>query len=70
LHKSECQESEPNQLVSLEEPSHDPLANGVSDGFNQLIDSGFVLDADSENGFKEEFVEGIQTVLIHVGHYI
>lgn len=56
--------------MSFEKTSHDPLADRVTDRFDQFFNSGFVVGGDSENSLEEELVEGVQGVLIHMGNDI
>jgi len=57
LHKSEGEKSEPNELMSFKKTSHDPLANSVTNGFDEFFDSSFIVYGNLKYSFKEEFNE-------------
>lgn len=50
----------------FEKSSHDPLTDRESDRTHKEFYSSLVLFSDSENSFHEEFLEGIQRVLVHI----
>jgi len=45
--------------MSFKKTSHNPLADSVSDGFNEFFDSGFIRYSNSKDSFEEEFNERI-----------
>lgn len=70
LHESEGEEREEDKFMAFEKSSHDPLADVVSDGSDEFLDSGLILHLHLGDGLTEEDVERVQRVLIHVVHDI
>jgi len=68
LHESEDNECQENEFVLLEETTRDPLIDGRTDIQNQGLNTSFITDLCSIDGFEEESDEGFQGVLIHVIH--
>jgi hypothetical protein len=57
LHESEYNHGEKSDSIFFEQPSTDPLVNGVANVFDEFINTGFILDGCSLDGFEEEEVE-------------
>ena len=68
LHESKDNECQENEFVLLEETTRDPLIDGRTDIKNQGLNTSFIADLCSIDGFEEESDERLQGVLIHVIH--
>jgi hypothetical protein len=49
----------------FEKTSHNPLTDSKSNRFDKENISSFILFSDFEDSFHEEFLKGIQRILIH-----